>query len=187
MQELPRADAEQKRCETILQQLEPQLVEFSERIFDIVRFLGARTVAFYDLGPLSVEEADLLISLSLNGEPDILQQTLGLSHRDLTADPQQRTTHQIYKGLYRWLLARHQPNKWRPTSAAARRYTCATVNQYTWAWAWDTYASQYPPSRSGVDFVHYVDLIYGCLRLILLEFGQPLCAPPIVSPSVYPC
>ncbi|KAF8873730.1 hypothetical protein BD779DRAFT_283223 [Infundibulicybe gibba] len=179
LNKLPGAEAARERCEIILQWLEPQLVELSDKIFTILRVLGARAVAGYGSAPpIPLEEVGQLISVPDGGL--IFQQILNLNHDDLSVDSSSRWRWkpfgQIYKSLYHWLLPRHQPKKQRPSYVA--------VDRYTWAWAWDTYGSHYSPDPSGVDFVHYVDLVYGCLQLVLLEFGQPLCAPPIIP---HPC
>ncbi|KAF8872373.1 hypothetical protein BD779DRAFT_1805561 [Infundibulicybe gibba] len=177
IQEFPEAEALYEYCKRFLQQLEPQLVELSDGIITIFRVLGAQTVARYDAYPLPVEETSWFISVpNLNEGPSIFQRILNLSPCILSAESLQRWAtpiQQIYKSLYHWLLAHYQRKKWCTTHVA--------VSQYTWTWAWDTYALHYSPNQSRTDFVHHVDLVYGCLRLVLLDFDQPLNSipPPI--------
>ncbi|KAF8873393.1 hypothetical protein BD779DRAFT_298629 [Infundibulicybe gibba] len=164
---LSGAEVERKNCENIQQQLGLQLIELPDKIFAILRVLGARSVAEFESGPLLVQEVGQLVSVP--DAEEIFRETLNLSHYELTTSDEwfiYRPFRQMYKSLYRWLLAHHQPKALHPAYAQ--------VHQYTWAWAWDTYASQYPFDDFGVDFVHNVDLVYGCLQLILLEFGQPI-------------
>ncbi|KAF8873378.1 hypothetical protein BD779DRAFT_297962 [Infundibulicybe gibba] len=184
LKEITGAEAERKHCEIILERLEPWLVRLSGKIFTILRVFGALACQWYIPGwdscfpptepdcPSVELGAGHLVWVAI-GEPEIFQQTLNLNHDDLAGERLVEPFMQIYRSLYRWLLAHHPPKKQCPTYVA--------VHQYTWAWAWDTYASQHPPKESGVDFVHNVDLTYACLRLILQEFGQPLnLVPPLV-------
>ncbi|KAF8870675.1 hypothetical protein BD779DRAFT_519365 [Infundibulicybe gibba] len=169
IQKFPEARILYEWCKTIQKQLEPQLIKVSDSIITIVRVLGVQALAGYDL---SVEETRWLISVPnfSNGKSDTFQKTLGLSNHDLvnrrggTGLPPSCWVH---SGLYSWLQTSHQLGK-RP------RPTCVAVDQYTWAWAWawDTYDFQY--GIYNAHSVHRVDLIYGCLRQLSSEFGQPL-------------
>ncbi|KAF8870272.1 hypothetical protein BD779DRAFT_1681308 [Infundibulicybe gibba] len=166
----PEADAERKYCETILQQLEPELLGLTGSIFTILRVLGAisavQTHWGSELLSLPVEEVGRFIGVT-NGE-EVFQKTLNLSYSDLAIAPAWwQPIEEIHTTLSRWLLAHHQPKPayiWGPKWVA--------VHQYTWAWAWDTYTSQYFP-HAHMNLVHHIDFNYGCLRTLILEFHQP--------------
>ncbi|KAF8870681.1 hypothetical protein BD779DRAFT_1680911 [Infundibulicybe gibba] len=166
LKEFPEAEALHKCCKTILQQPKLQLTEFEDSIITIIRVLGAQTVVGYHPDPPSIEEIGWLISVpNLTGESDVFQRTLSLSRHDLAVDLESRAEpfRQIHNSLCHWLLVHHQPGEWRPRSAHI------------------TYSSPIPRLLSGVDLAHYIDLVYCCLRFVLLEFGQPLSSiPPLI-------
>ncbi|KAF8888033.1 hypothetical protein BD779DRAFT_1525202, partial [Infundibulicybe gibba] len=171
----PEAEAERKHCEAVLEQLEPQLVGLSGKIFTVLRVLGADK--YMRDGNISRPECNSWLIGVHDGE-EVFKQVLNINYHDLARVlVRERSFRWVYKSLYHWLLARYRPSMQLPAYVA--------VHEYTWAWAWDTHASRcssVPESaRGSVDSVHNVDLMYGCLRLMLLEFSQPLNpTPPLI-------